>query len=391
MQSLDPILTCFDEEEELASFLIQVAKIGYPRTKNQVLAMVQRIIENKQIKTVVTNGWFERFKQRHPQLTLKSAVPLSYARAKVANFDIFTRYLDMLEETLETNGILNHPTHIFNCDETGMPLNPSCLKIVDKLGSKNPNYLTGNNKSQITVLVCTCAAGYTIPPFVIFKRKSLNPELTKGEVPGILYGLSDTGWMTRELFLHWFIKHFLLYVPQVCPLLLVLDGHSSHCCPETINIAAQNQVIVFALPPNTTHVTQPLDRGCFAPLKVAWREICHKFITDNPGRIVTQYEFCQLFSKVWSKSFSIDNISSSFKVTGVFLFDRSIVTEAYVSDKKSQKKKITLCLNQKPLLTKLALHTFLCIVYLLNDPNHMFSAHQKMTLIILQISNQFQC
>ena len=35
-----------------------------------------------------------------------------------------------------------------------------------------------------------------------------------------------------------------------------------------INIAALNEMIIFALPPHMTHVTQPLDHGCFAPLKI---------------------------------------------------------------------------------------------------------------------------
>ena len=162
----------YDEEEELTSFLIQTSKIGYPHTKAQTLAIVQRIVESKGIKAVVSNGWWERYKERHPKLTLKSAMPLSYPRAMANDLDVFNRYFDMLQETLESNGILNYPTHIFNCDETGLALAPKCLKIVDKVGSKNPSYVTGNSKSQITVLACSCAAGYVIPPFVIFKRKS---------------------------------------------------------------------------------------------------------------------------------------------------------------------------------------------------------------------------
>ena len=30
---------------------------------------------------------------------------------------------------------------------------------------------------------------------MLFDRKTLNPELTTGEIPGTLYGMSDTGWM----------------------------------------------------------------------------------------------------------------------------------------------------------------------------------------------------
>ena len=35
-------------------------------------------------------------------------------------------------------------------------------------------------------------------------------------------------------------------------------------CPDTIRLAAKHQIILFALPPNTTHISQPLDKGCFS-------------------------------------------------------------------------------------------------------------------------------
>ena len=176
--------------------------------------------------------------------------------------------------------------------QEGVPLNPKSLKVVDKVGSKNPSYLTGGCKSQITVMACTCAAGYAIPPLIIFDRLSLNEAMTKGEVPGSIYGLSHNGWITREIFCQCF-EHFLLSIPSVRPVILMLDGHSSHYCPKTICMAAEQQIILCALPPHTTHKTQPLDRGCFAPLKVAWRDICHRFCTQNPGRTVSQCDFCE--------------------------------------------------------------------------------------------------
>ena len=288
----------YEEEKELASFLIQTAKIGYPHTKRQVLALVGKIVAAKGIQTTVSNGWWEQFCQRHPKMTLKTAVPLAYSRAAASDPEVLNMYFDILEETLRGNDIFNRPVHIFNCDETGLPLNPKCLKIVDRKGSKNPSFITCNKKSQITVLACTCAAGYAIPPFIIFKRKSLNPELAKGEVPGTLYGLSDSGWMTRELFHHWFTEHFLLYAPQIHPLLLLLDGQSTHYCPETINLAATHRIILFVLPPNTTHITQALDRGCFGPLKTEWRHVCHQFFVNNPEKTnISQYDFCGLFAE----------------------------------------------------------------------------------------------
>ena len=161
-----------EEEEELTSFLIEMAKIGYGHTRKQIIALVQQIVESKGIETVVSSGWWERYIKRHPQIALRVAVPLSMARAMASDRDVIDRYFNMLEDCLRSNEILDKPAHIFNCDETGVPLNPKSLKVVDRVGSKNPSYLTGGCKSQITVLACTCAAGYAIPPLVIFDQLS---------------------------------------------------------------------------------------------------------------------------------------------------------------------------------------------------------------------------
>ena len=326
-----------EEEEELAGFLVQVADIGYPKTKIQVLALVQQIIESKGISATVSNGWWERFVVRHSELTLRAAVPLSLARAKATDPSVFTKYFDILEECLLQNQIFDKPSAIYNCDETGLPLNPSCGKVVTKTGRKDANFVTGGDKSQVTVLACTSAAGFSLPPFVIFDRQSLNQGMTKGEVPGTLYGLSRNGWINSELFYHWFLHHFLQYAPPTRPLILLLDGHSSHYSPATIKLAAENQVIVFVLPPNTTHIAQPLDRGCFSPLKSAWRKYCHEFRANNPGRVITRYEFNQIFSKAWFKAMTGSNITASFKATGVcpfnrHVFDHSVKTKGIQAD-----------------------------------------------------------
>ena len=73
--------------------------------------------------------------------------------------------------------------------------------------------------------------------------------------------MSARGWIDQDLFDGWFADHFLKHAPLARPLLLLLDGHSSHYCPDTVRLAAKERIIVFALPPNTTHLTQPLDKG----------------------------------------------------------------------------------------------------------------------------------
>ena len=130
--------------------------------------------------------------------------------------------------------------------------------------------------------------------------------------------------MDQELFGVWFSNHFLRYAPAARPLLLLLDGHASHYCPDTVRLAAKEKVILFTLPPNTTHLSQPLDKGCFGPLKVAWREVCHQYLAANPGRIVTRYQFSALLNQAWMKSRTVSNVCSGFRMTGVYPINRDV-------------------------------------------------------------------
>ena len=61
----DPYLS-LEEEEELVSFLVMCACIGYPHTRKQMMALVQVIVNEKGIETTVSDGWWERFQTLPP-------------------------------------------------------------------------------------------------------------------------------------------------------------------------------------------------------------------------------------------------------------------------------------------------------------------------------------
>jgi len=126
---------------------------------------------------------------------------------------------------------------------------------------------------------------------VIFEGKYLNNKWTAGEIPGTLYGMSGKGWTDQELFLYW-LKHFIKYANPGHPLLLLLDGHSSHFELNSIELAKEKQIVVLCLLP---HKSQPLDSCVFGPLKKAWTEVCHNYHQDNPGAVMTKYSFSKLF------------------------------------------------------------------------------------------------
>jgi len=84
------------------------------------------------------------------------------------------------------------------------------------------------------------AGGYCIPPLVIYGCKPISAALVENEIPGAIYGLPSKGWIDLELFDQWF-DHFLCYAPSTKPLLLLMDGHSSHYCPSVIHRTSESK------------------------------------------------------------------------------------------------------------------------------------------------------
>ena len=111
-----------------------------------------------------------------------------------------------------------------------------------------------------------------------------------------------------------------------CPVLLLLDGHSTHYTPEALQEAQKAEVIIMCLPPNTTHAAQPLDVSFFGTLKKRWSsDVCHSYVSENLGKVITKYTFSGLFRQAWYKTISPDLIVAGFRKVGVCPFDRTAI------------------------------------------------------------------
>ncbi len=111
--SVPPKYLSSGEELELVTFLSQRDSIGYAKSRKEVLALVQWILDSKGIEQTVSNGWWESFCRRQPTLTLCTATPLSIAQAKASDPEMLSRYFDPLEQTLEDNTLVGKPGRIF--------------------------------------------------------------------------------------------------------------------------------------------------------------------------------------------------------------------------------------------------------------------------------------
>ena len=154
-------LTLF-EEHELSRFLSR-CQIGYACSKLEILVLVQRILDSKQMNMTLSHGWWDSFRKRHPEFVLRVPAPVSQTLGKATDPDVFSRYFDLLEETIKENGLNGKPGQMFNMDESGMPLDP---KLVFEKGCHASCVSTGD-KTQITVVACVSAIGLALPPMAI--------------------------------------------------------------------------------------------------------------------------------------------------------------------------------------------------------------------------------
>ena len=83
-----PVLS--SAEDRLAQYLTEMADMGFGLTLQEVMCLAFQVAEKSVIKHPFKNGtagrkWFDSFQSRHPNLTLCTPEPLSYAQAKAVN------------------------------------------------------------------------------------------------------------------------------------------------------------------------------------------------------------------------------------------------------------------------------------------------------------------
>jgi len=257
------------EEEELSSLLTTLARRGFPLTGLKVRKLAYDYAQKQGKNRFSTEKgsagyyWLKQFMQRH-HLSLKTPEPLSVGRASGMNRPVVSSWFDDLEKLLDELQIRDAAAHLWNCDETGLQEHFVQRRVVAETGS--PCYqITCNEKGETTtVLVCFNAYGDYCPPTIIFKAKRLKPEWVIGAPPGSQVKVSDSGWITKEIFLEW-AKAFVAFIPKTDsrPHLLLLDGHSTHIFNlEFLELMKANNVHPFVFP-LTQHIgSSQLTKPC---------------------------------------------------------------------------------------------------------------------------------
>jgi hypothetical protein len=89
--------------------------------------------------------------------------------------------------------------------------------------------------------------------------------------------------------------------------LLILDGYKSYNSKEFKDYCRDNKIVTLCMPLYSSHLLQPLDVGCFAPLKKAYgRQV--KALMRSRISYVTKLKFLPAFKRAYEAVITSNNI-----------------------------------------------------------------------------------
>lgn len=323
-------------EALLENWIKEMAKRGFPIVKWDLLSSVEKIVRELGIQHPFSNGkpgkkWLNLFLNRHPSIAKRVVEKLTTSRASVTEHNLRNWFRETKSLLAEEGlfDILEDPTRVFNTDESAFMLCPKSEKVLGIRGQRNVYEVSGaNDKESLTVLITANASGVVGPTLIVFPYVRLPAEIAKTVPAEWAIGKSEKGWMNAENFYEYITNSFhpwLVSSGIQLPVVLFLDGHSSHLTLHLSKFCSENGIIVVSLYPNATHIIQPLDVSVFRPLKLGWQKTVHSWKMQNIHQHLTKYNFAPLLEQTITNYLSKDALINGFRLCGLHPFSEDAV------------------------------------------------------------------
>lgn len=280
------------QESTLIELIVLAGEWGYPMEKVDIRLMVKSYLDRRGVRIPKFNGnlpggdWVLKFLERHRrQITERFGENIKRCRAAVSH-ETINSYFDNLENAIRDVS----PAAIINYDETCFVDDPGKKKVVVRRGTKHPERVMDSTKTATSVMFSVSASGELLPPFVVYKSEHLYELWMHNGPKGTRYGRNKSGWFDQPLFDEWFTNIALPYLRrQDGDRVVIGDNLASHLSFHVIQLCEENNIRFCFLPPNSTHLTQPLDVAVFRLIKTSWRQKLEKWKKKNKGSLPKQY------------------------------------------------------------------------------------------------------
>ncbi|XP_063218661.1 uncharacterized protein LOC134528923 [Bacillus rossius redtenbacheri] len=322
-----------DEEGLFAKYIIAMSTYGFPLTAFDLQMTVKNYLDKcgRHVKKFKNNvpgrDWVESFLKRHKQdLSTRLARNISHARARSDEGTINT-FFDNFSKEVE--GVPH--SNIWNFDESNLVDDPGCKKVIVKKGTKYPEKIRNATKACTTIMLCGNAEGILAHIYINYKAENLWQTWTEGGPDGAHYNRTRSGWFDAACFEDWFTKLMLPILKQQPGKKIIMgDNLSAHLNIEVLNLCEKYNISFILLPPNATHLLQPLDVAYFRSMKGEWRKILSEWKETSYGSrcaTIPKDQFPHLL-KTLLDNLAVrgqQNLKSGFKKCGLVPLDRNKV------------------------------------------------------------------
>ena len=315
------------EEKIILERILDLDSRGFAPKLAGVEDMANLVLKS-QGKERVGQHWARRFIARHPELRTRFNRVYDYQRALCEDPELIGGWFRLVGNMRAKYGV--HDADIYNFDETGFMMGVISSSMVvsnaDRKGRSKA--IQPGNREWATAVVCINGEGWALPPFLILQgRVHITSWYTETGLPSDwVIKTTPNGWTDNDTALEW-LKHFDQHTKGRTRgpyRMLVLDGHKSHESAEFQEYCKANNIITLGLPPHSSHLTQPLDVGCFSPLKKAYSREIELYIKAHINHI-TKVEFLIAFKAAFVKSITKQNADAGFRGAGLIPFNPDAV------------------------------------------------------------------
>jgi hypothetical protein len=261
------------EEETIVRYILDLDWRSFPPRLRDVEDMANKLLADRD-GPAVGKRWASNFVKRQPELKTRYFRRYDYSRARCEDPEVVRAWFALVQNTIAKYGIA--VSDIYNFDETGfmMGVISTGMVVTSAERSSNAKLAQPGNRESVTVIQGVSSEGWCVPPLVVVAGKNhLSIWYEGSPLPqDWVIATTENGWTTNEIGLEW-VKHFDKNTKSRTTggyRLLILNGHESHHSAGFELHCKEHKIITLCMPAHSSHILQPLDVGCFGPLKQAY-------------------------------------------------------------------------------------------------------------------------
>ena len=314
------------DEKAIVRWIVRMEEFGFPPRVSHVKEAINLLKGGTgEYTDKIGRNYLTWFLDRHLQLVAKLSSTFYKRRIKASQPDTIRKHFSRIQQARLKYNITN--SNLYNMDEKGFRQGISdkakviCVRRERGMTGK---MATDGTRELITVVETISGDGVSLPPLVIYKGaghymgwyQHLDPMTCQAWK----FSYTKSGWNNRELSIEW-LKHFDIITRSRLTAakqyrLLVLDGCEIHIHVEFIEYCLDNSIIIYCLPPHSTHLLQPLNVGLFSPLQKYYGKEVDKLV--RYGNVaVNKGNFLPMLVNARNQTYTKENIMGAWRGSGL--------------------------------------------------------------------------